>query len=629
MQDLERRENRTRRVRTPLLLAPLLLLVTAAFAADRRQADAAFVAETIRTQITYLASDALQGRGSGTPGNEKAAQFVAAEFARYGLKPVGTAKQKDPTARLDGSGYFQPFSFTASRVFGKNNRLETLWNGKTERWKPGRDFEPSGICASGKAEGVVVFTGYGIRDREGKHDDFRTGVQGKIVLLLAGSPNGDPHHPLAEYAAIRRKALTAREKGAAAVLVIVPKEQTFKGAPEAEETADAGLPVLRVARETGERWMRQSSQDLAKLQSQADTGAETTCETPITVRLTSDVQPVRRVTANVVGLVEGSDPLLKQEVVVIGAHMDHLGLGGHGSRDTRGTPVIHHGADDNASGTAGVLSLARYFGHARHSGRLAATGENGPRRSILLICFSGEELGLLGSDHYVRHPILPLERAVAMLNMDMIGRLRDNKLLVIGSGTAKEWNELLDSVNKPAGFAISRSESGFGASDHQSFYLHQIPVLFFFTGTHADYHRPSDTADKIDVAGEARVLRLVAACADHIADSSTRPTFQKVQTADPNAPSRGFSVYFGSVPDYAAEVEGVSLNGVRDGSPAAKAGLKGGDIIVRFGEKSIKNVYDYTYALQDCKPGDVVAVTVKRGAQRLVLQVKLEARPER
>jgi predicted metalloprotease with PDZ domain len=210
----------------------------------------------------------------------------------------------------------------------------------------------------------------------------------------------------------------------------------------------------------------------------------------------------------------------------------------------------------------------------------------------------------------------------------MIGRLRDNKLTVIGSGTAREWDSLLEETNRTAGFSLARSESGFGASDQQSFYTQGVPVLFFFTGTHSDYHTPTDTVDKINFEGEARVLQLVAACAEQVADNAARPTFQRITTPEHNAPSRGFRVYFGSVPDYAATVEGVQLNGVREGSPAEKAGLKAGDIIIRFGDKTIKNIYDYTYALQDHRPGDLVDVVVKRGGEQVTLKVTLTARPE-
>ena len=263
------------------------------------------------------------------------------------------------------------------------------------------------------------------------------------------------------------------------------------------------------------------------------------------------------------------------------------------------------------------MALARYF----------AGGGARPKRSLILMCFSGEELGLLGSDFYVKHPIIPLEKTAAMVNMDMIGRLRENKLIVIGSGTSKDWDGLLTAVNQTAGFQMARSDDGFGASDQQSFYSKNVPVLFFFTGTHSDYHTPTDTADKINASGEAKVLALVADCVERIANSPDRPGFEKINVPSPGG-SPGFRVYFGSVPDYAAQVEGVQLNGVREGSPAAKAGLKPGDIIIKFGDTTVKSVQDYTIALGNYKPGDMVDVVVKRGSETLTLHARLAARRE-
>ena len=616
------------------LLAALLLLSAPTFA--RETTRAAFSASAIRSQVSYLASDELRGRGSGEAGNEKAARFIAQEFARNGLKPLGTDRQRDPNASLNGSGYFQPFRFIAGRAIGKGNRLEATFGGKTVQYRVNQEYAPSGVSGGGKAEGEVVFVGYGIQAPKANHDDYaHLDVKGKIVLLLAGSPNNDPHSPLAEYADIRRKASAARTLGANALLVILPKTSDALNAHGSDfsEASDAGMPVLRLRRPIAETWLQTAGKSLDDLEKEADTNRYVSTATGVRIRLAADVKKIEKVTANILGLIEGSDPILKNEVVVIGAHMDHLGMGGPGSLATSSKPAIHHGADDNASGTTGILQLAAYFG-ASHtartdSPRLASELQTPrPKRSLLLICFSGEELGLLGSDYYVKHPVMPLEKTVAMLNMDMIGRLRDDKLTVIGSGTAKEWAALLDEANKTAGFTLARSESGFGASDQQSFYVKDIPVLFFFTGTHADYHKPSDTADKINAEGLAKVARLVADCAERIADAPERPTFQHIKVAEPSSGSPGFRVYFGTVPDYAAMVEGVQLNGVREGSPAEKAGLKAGDIIVKFGGKEIKNVYDYTYALQDYKPGDKVDVVVQRGKETLTLHVTLAARPE-
>lgn len=614
-----------------LLPLAVLLLAAPVSARDRAPSGLAFSADTIQAEIRYLASDTLRGRGSGELGNEMAARFVSREFTLDGLKPLGTNRQRDPNAPTNGSGYFQPFTFVAGRAVGTKNLLQITSAGTSGpvTCRPGQDFEPSGFSGAGQADGPVVFAGYGIRAPQANHDDYAgVNVKGKIVLLLAGSPNG----PLAEYADIRRKASTARELGATALLVLLPKNSDAQGPSRFDfaNASDAGMPVLRVRRPVVEAVLQKTGKDLDQLEKDADAEKNVSFETRLRARLVVDVHRVEKVTANVAGLIEGSDPVLKNEYVVIGAHLDHLGMGGPGSLARSSAPAIHHGADDNASGTAGVMQLAHYFGRGGQGATTAAQGISPPRlkRSLVLICFSGEELGLLGSDAYVKHPLVPLDKTVAMINMDMVGRLRDNKLTIIGSGTAKEWDNLLDDVNRAAGFTLSRSESGFGASDQQSFYTRDIPVLFFFTGTHPDYHTPTDTADKINAEGEARVLQMVAACAERIADSPERPTFQHIQTPDRNAPSRGFRVYFGSVPDYAAQVEGVQLSGVREGSPAEKAGLKAGDIIVKFGDRAIKTIYDYTYALQDHKPGDAVAIVVKRGGQTLTLQATLAERPE-
>jgi aminopeptidase YwaD len=600
--------------------------------------DAAFSPKTIHKEIAYLASDELRGRGSGEPGNEKAAQYIAAEFARCGLRPLGTSKERDPNARPDGSGYYQPFRFRAGHVVGKGSQLTLNFrklanvNGQVSQvlWTSGAILEPSSVSAGGKVTGPVVFVGYGIRAPQANHDDFAgVDVKGKVVLMWAGSPANDPHSPLAELADIRRKTLNARELGAVAVLVIVPNETPFGVTTRnSSESADAGLPVLRI-KQGAVYGSFLAPEKVKGLQKDADAGKNVSFATGDSASVVADVKPVEKVTANVIGMIEGSDPMLKPEVVVIGAHLDHLGMGGPGSLAKSSAPAIHHGADDNASGAAGVLALARYFGRTPEGKtvKLAAQLRQRPRRSLVLMCFSGEELGLLGSAYYVAHPIVPLEKTVAMINMDMVGRLRDNKLVAIGSGTAKEWDGLLDTLNRTAGFTLSRSMDGFGASDQQSFYNKNIPVLFFFTGSHPQYHTPEDTIDLINAPGEAKVLKMVAECAERIADSPDRPTYQKVAITGGGG-SPGFRVYFGSIPDYAAMVEGVQLTGVREGSPADKAGLKAGDIIVKFGDLTVKSVQDYTVALSGHKPGDVVKIVVQRGGETVTLTATLAARPE-
>jgi peptidase M28-like protein/PDZ domain-containing protein len=384
--------------------------------------------------------------------------------------------------------------------------------------------------------------------------------------------------------------------------------------------------------------------------------------------LSLEVSVVRRLSPsfNVVGILPGSDPKLKNEAIVIGAHYDHLGRGGEGSLAPR-EGEIHHGADDNASGSAGLLELAR----------MLTKKPAKPRRTIVFIAFSGEEEGLLGSDYYVTHPLLPLQNTVAMVNMDMIGRLQDSKLIIGGVGTAPEWRAMIqkqnsvdmmrtatarDILDRPvdedlrfkvnprgvdgmpivlsangtpvvsrslpslalAPFTLTLNEDGFGPSDHSSFYLKKIPVLFFWTGTHDDYHKPSDTADKINYEGEARILAFVERLIRDI-DKSDKPPTYTVAKSD-SQQRTGFRVYLGTIPNYADSNDGLKLDGVRDDSPASRAGLKAGDKVVKLAGRDVKNVYDYTYALGEMKGGQEYEVVVMRDGQRLTMKITPETR---
>jgi membrane-associated protease RseP (regulator of RpoE activity) len=319
---------------------------------------------------------------------------------------------------------------------------------------------------------------------------------------------------------------------------------------------------------------------------------------------------------------------LKNEAIVIGAHYDHLGRGGEGSLASR-EGEIHHGADDNASGVAGMLELARIFSAERKN----------LKRTLDFIAFSGEEEGLLGSNFYVNHPLWPLNKIVAMINMDMIGRMKDNRLMIGGVGTASGWRGLFDFINHlsvpyyigrnppppPPSFSLSLNEDGFGPSDHSSFYSKQIPVLFFFTGTHDDYHKPSDTADKINYKDEARIITFIAILLRSIDLDEKRPTYT-VAKSESQGRSMNFRVYLGTIPNYAESNDGLKLDGVREDSPASKAGLKAGDRIIRIAGREVRNVYDYTYALGEMKAGEVYEVEIVRGTETLKLKITPLAR---
>jgi len=423
------------------------------------------------------------------------------------------------------------------------------------------------------------------------------------------------------------------------------------------------LPVVAVSRQSAERILKAGGlvNSISELESAlremiatsakpGQTGVrDKTLEPKLldSVKVTLQVDIVHRevAAANVIGILEGSDPALKNEAIVIGAHYDHLGRGGAGSLAQR-EGEVHHGADDNASGTAGVIELARIFSTQRPK----------PRRTIVFIAFSGEEEGLLGSSYYVNHPAIPLANTVAMINMDMIGRMKDRKLIIGGMGTAPEWTSMIERANLFQGIAVNAgpganagssgsmplvvgingatvvssnvskqflltlNQDGFGPSDHSSFYAKQIPVLFFWTGTHPDYHKPSDTSDKINYDDEARVLTMVARVVREIDLSEKRPAYQ-VAKSDAAGRSTGFRVYLGTIPNYADATDGLLLDGVRDDSPAAHAGLKAGDRIVKMAGRDVRNVYDYTAALGEMKAGQEYEVEIVRGTEPLKLKI--------
>jgi peptidase M28-like protein/PDZ domain-containing protein len=573
-------------------------------------------AEKISADIRYLASRELEGRGSGTPGGRKAAAFIAERFGAVGLQPLG-----------DEGSYFQPFHFTAGVRLGQKNALTLQRAGKgakLERLPVRQGFMPLAFSRNGTISGPLVFVGYGISAPRIKYDDYAgLDVRGKIVVALRQSPEGDDlKSKFAPFTPLRSKAMTAREKGAVGILLVtgpLTDAREDLGVFRYDASfSDSGIGAAVVHRAPIEALLRPGGRSLSDLQLKiAHTGPQSFAIPGARAVLTTEVEREERETANVLGLLPGSDPALRDEVVLIGAHYDHLGYGGEGSLARSRAPQIHYGADDNASGTSGVIELAAYFAaQPRH-----------PARSLLFASFSGEELGLLGSSYYVKHPPVPLARTVAMINMDMVGRLRNDALTVIGAGTSPAWDAILKAADAPLGLKLLPSASGFGASDQTSFYAKDIPVLFFFTGVHPDYHTPTDTWEKINAPGEATVLTLVADVARRIADDAQRPRFVRADTGGPQMASVSFNVYLGTIPDYSATVEGVQLTGVREGSPAEKAGIRGGDIIIRFGGKAIKNIYDYTFALRDARAGIPVNVTVRRGGQTRVLRVVPARRP--
>jgi len=580
--------------------------------------------ERVGEHVRFLASPALKGRMSGTPELDRAARYIADYFRAAGLQPaVCDAKGK--------RSYYQDFQVTVGAKLGRQNRAAVRTAAGSVPLKLEKDYTPLNFSDSGQATLPVLFAGYGITAAEHNYDDYaHLDANGKAVIVLSHEPQEDNEKSvfdgrgLTTHATVTSKAINARNHGARAMIFVndpVPhagEEDRLLKLGSVTGPENAGLLVIHARGEVVERWLQPFGKTLAQLQSAIDESLkpQSFALDGVELHLAVDVQRLRARTRNVAGLLPGSDAKLREECVVLGAHYDHLGLGFRNSLAPQQTGQVHPGADDNASGTAGLLELAR---------ELAARKQS-LKRSILFLAFSAEELGLLGSAHYTKQPLVPLEKTVAMLNLDMVGRPRDGKLTVGGADTSPIFREVLARANT-VGLTVSYSSSGFGSSDHQSFYTKNIPVLFFFSGLHADYHKPSDTADRIQTADLARVATLALNVAQELARREERPAFVKLQ--EPQAPvggGAGYGAYFGSIPDMGEEVRGVKFADVRPGSPAAQAGLRAGDILVQFAGKEITNLYDFTYALRAHKPGEEVQVTVLRGSERLTVTVKLAQR---
>ena len=593
--------------------AAFALLSGSLFAAT--QLDPAHYLENVKV----LASPQFKGRGTGTPELEKAAGFIARQYRTAGLQPVG-------------GSYFQRYPVTTMAQLGKRNKL-TFHNGiaKNEA-KFETDFTPLNFSSAGSVTGQIVFAGYGITAPEYNYDDYEgLDVKGKTVILFRREPQEFDEKSVFQgknytrHSQFDAKATNARMHGAKAVVML-----TDLGSTDLEKfgrtagPANAGIPFLQLKAETAQKWLDGLNKSLKEIHDEIDKDLKPrsfVLPETATIDIQVDVERHVKQVRNVLGYLPGET----DEYVIIGAHYDHLGMGDQFSLDANPKGKIHPGADDNASGSSGVMELARYFASRPKA-----------KRGMLFMAFSGEELGLLGSAYYAEHSMLPNAKAVAMINMDMIGRIRDGKVFVGGSGTGSTLKKILDETRKPEGMKFDMSETaGYGSSDHTSFTIKQIPVLFFFSGLHGDYHRPSDTWDKINAGEAIKLLTYVAAISDKLRGGEDRPQYVRVMPPAGSVPgtaagssggSSGYGPYFGSIPDFAEPPKGVRFADVRDGSPAGKAGLKAGDIMISFDGKDIQNLYDFTYALKAKKVGDEVVVKVMRGTETLEVKVLLTAR---
>jgi hypothetical protein len=641
-------------------------------------ADPAESQTRLKSDIQYLASDDLEGRGVGLKGLDLAADYVRDQFQKAGLKIDAVQ-----------GGAFQPFTMPTAAVEGPVNTLEIVGpEGAKLNGVSKSDFSTMSFGGAGAFFGDVVFCGYGIEAGEKNYSDFAgVDLQGKVAILLRKVPQqANPKGPFSggrggvgPHGELRNKVINAATKGAAAVLLVndpytarqeytqaqqavaklaeslaelavefeqadpnnaeavqqarakltegVAKYKAGKGhlpAEPADELVKFGyagneaireIPVMHITNKFANQLLKLGgAPTLTELEAQIDQTGQPASRALTGVRaggVTSVERPVATV-KNVIGVVEGTGPLAN-ETVVVGAHYDHVGRGGNGSL-APGSSEIHNGADDNASGTVSLLELAR---------RIANRPEKLPRR-VVFIAFTAEEVGLIGSARYTREPVFPLENTVAMFNLDMVGRMTDNKLTVFGSKTAKHFEESLGKYGSELQLELSLKPEGFGPSDHSSFYAKKIPVLHFFTGTHSDYHRPGDDWEKINLEGTAKIVDLTEKLIVETAQRETRPEYVEVPGSAQITERRGSRPYFGSIPDFGGNKPGYALGGVVGGGPAEKAGLKSGDNIIQIGPHKIANLDDFDAALRKFAAGDTVDVTVERGNDKVTVKVLLD-----
>jgi len=580
----------------------------------------------LMAHVEVLASDAMEGRRTGEPGAERAAAYIAAEFRRLALLPGG-----------DHGSYFARFSAPLGARAGTGSRLALVTRGGTVELVPDRDWRPLAFAAPtrGILRAPVVFCGYGIAASEPAYDDYAgIDVRGKVALVLRLEPGaGDSLSPfdgtrLTVHADLRNKAKTAFDHGAAGLLVVTgPAEPDSLLAFDDQAAAGSGhLPAAQVGRDALARALAAEGFDLAAAQAAIDRSYRP-CSTPLALaaELAVDVEPVVAEAFNVIGILPGSDPDSQRTAIVIGAHYDHLGWGGRGSLNP-GLREIHNGADDNASGVAAMLEIAA----------AAATGPPPPARTLVFAAFTGEEVGLLGSTRYVEHPAWPLAATRAMLNIDMIGRGPNKEIQVAGLGTSPRFRSLIDEGARAVELKPVINEGGYGPSDQTPFYARNIPVLFFFTAPHADYHRPTDDWEKIDVGYLEAATRLIAGVVSDLADGGAPIEFVRSDGGLPRGgPSaggegyggRGYGPYLGTVPDFSPVDRGIKLSGVKAGSPAAAAGIQGGDVIVGWNGRPILNMQDYAQALKSQRPGDRVEIEIVRDRRTITVAITLGERP--
>jgi aminopeptidase YwaD len=557
--------------------------------------------------IEFLASDSLKGRYPGTPEDFIAAMYITNEFKDAGLQWL----------TADG---LQEYEIVTYIEAGDSNKLS--FDGYTS--EHGKDFTPLSFSSDTNVKAEVVFCGYGfdIDQEDLKWNDFRgIDVTGKWVMVLRGNPEPEKSISIFDtYSNERDKAMVAKDLGASGILFVSGPLffQNDELMTLRSRESQTGIPAIHIKRAMADRILSISGQTTGIIEKELnDKLRPHSFPTGVILEATTNVIPHEVKTYNAVAFLEGSHPIKKDQYIIIGAHYDHLGFGGPGtSSRLQDSTAIHYGADDNASGVSGIIEIAERF----------ALSENRPDRSLLFIAFGAEEMGLLGSRFFTENPLVPLEQVSLMVNLDMIGRMRDRHLQVSGTGTSAEAEEILKHFADTDSIQLIMNPEGFGPSDHSSFYGKDIPVLFLTTGVHADYHTPDDSPEKINYTGMVHVADFAYELIDSIARMDSLLTFKEAgPKVMPSARHGRGRVTLGIMPDITStdDTPGMRVEFVSPGKPAELGGMKKGDMILAIDGKPVNNVYDYMFRLEKIRPGQLIIVTIKREEKQLDLLIQL------
>ncbi len=560
--------------------------------------------EDLLQDLSFLASDNLKGRFPGTLEDSILLHFIAGKFSSDGLE-------------LYNESGIQKFDFTSSITIGNNNSFSI---GEKE-YQCGIDFIPTSFSSSVTLSAPIIFAGYGFdfsTEKLTRNDYGNIDPDGKWVLIMRGNPdNNNPANLYVPYETDRNKAMLAKDKGASGIIFV--SGYNFDPSDRLMDLKDMpteiGIPCLHVTRKVADDLFSSIKDSLESIEKKLSiSGTVFSIDLKKYLTATTNLVKERASSGNVIAILKGNNPELSDEFIIIGAHHDHLGMGGKGSSSRQpDTTAIHYGADDNASGVSALLELAEKFTTLK------------PERSIIFVTFGAEEKGIIGSRYFVENPPVPIEKIMAMINIDMVGRMKpDSSLQIGGIGTSPSFPEIITKLNNPYHFKLQLTTAGYGPSDHASFYAKDKPVLFFTTGVHEDYHLPSDKIEFLNIDALKTIVLFIKDISMYLADSDSFITFREAGPKTIESRAYRGKISLGIMPDIGAEGKGgVVVLAVTAGKPASLGGIMKGDIIIAMEGKPVEDIYEYMYRLGQFKAGDVIKVTVKRGDEKVDLLIQL------